>query len=54
MQTESGKVKLRKTGQARTAERKSVCETGVGGISEDPLDCRGGTRHGNAPEWGKK
>ena len=44
--------KLRRTGQAQTAERKSVCITGVGDISEDPLDCRVGVGHENGPEWG--
>ena len=31
-----------------------MCETGVGDISEDPLDCREEARHGNEPEWEKE
>ena len=29
-----------------------MCITGVGDISEDPLDCRVGVGHENGPEWG--
>ena len=36
------RVQLRKTRLAETVERKGVCETEVGGIFRDTVDCRGG------------
>ena len=39
--------KLRRTGQARTAKGKDICETGVGGTFEYLLDCSGDAEHGN-------
>ena len=38
----------------QTAERKSVCETGVKGISEDSVYSRGGVEHENGPGGEKK
>ena len=29
-------------------------EIRVGGISEDTLDCKGGTKYGNGPKWGEQ
>ena len=43
---------LNQTEQVINAERKCLCETEVGGISEDPLDCRGvwGMKMGHSGE----
>ena len=37
-----------------TLDRKSLCGTGVEGISEDPLNYRGGEVCENGLEWGEE
>ena len=46
--------KLNNTEQVLTAQEKGVCEKGVEGMSEDPLDCKEVKRHENLPEWRKE
>ena len=47
--TKCKRSKLRKIGKAQT-----LCQTGVEGIPEDPLDCWGGEGHGHGPAWGEE